>query len=79
MRRFLSACAFLAAIFSTGLVAGQERPQQQRPFESAAADQARRFDPAMSGRKVSARRAISATSAFRAEDPIPDICKGCSS
>jgi hypothetical protein len=79
MRRFLPACAILAEIFSTRQVAGQERPQQQRPFESAAAVQARRFDPAMSGRKVSARHAISATSAFRAEDLIPDICKGCSS
>ena len=79
MRRFFAAFALLVIIFSTSQVAGMERSPQQRSVQSASAVQTKPSDPAMSGRKVGAVRAISATSDFRAEDLIPDICKGCSS
>jgi hypothetical protein len=77
MSRLLVAFALLVIIFGTSQVAGREQSLQQRSVQSAAAVQTRPSDLAI--RKVSARRAISATSDFRAEDLIPDICKGCSS
>lgn len=79
MRRVLAAFAMLAIVFSTSQAAGMERIPSKRHAQSAAAVQARSSERRMPSRKVSASPAISATSDFRAEDLIPDICKGCSS
>jgi hypothetical protein len=79
MRRVLAAFAVLTIVFSTSQVVGMERTPPKRQVQSAAAVQARPSDRVTSSRKVSASRTISATSDFRAEDLIPDICKGCSS
>ncbi len=79
MRGLLAAFVTLAIVFSTSQVSGMERTPPKRHVQSAAANQARPTDRTMSIRKVNASRTISATSDFRAEDIIPDICKGCSS
>jgi hypothetical protein len=79
MRRALAAFAVLAIVFSTSQVAGTERMPPKRYVQSVAAVQAGPSDRARSSRKLDPRREFSATSDFRAEELIPDICKGCSS
>ncbi len=79
MRRVLAAFAMLAIVFSTSQVAGMERTPPKPNAQSAQAVQARSSERTMPSRKVSASPSISATSDFRAEDLIPDICRGCSS
>ena len=79
MRGFLAAFAVSVLMFSTSQVAGSERLSPKRSVQPPAAVQVRSSNrPAMS-RKVDIGRQFSATSNFRAEDLIPDICKGCSS
>jgi hypothetical protein len=79
MRRFLAALALLAIASSTSQAAGVERTPPKRHVQSIAAAQARPSDRVMPSRKVDPKREFSATSDFRAEELIPDICKGCSS
>jgi hypothetical protein len=79
MRCLLAAFAMLAVVFSTNQAAGMERALPKRQVQPASAAQAKPSDRIKSNRESNARRTISATSDFRAEDLIPDICKGCSS
>jgi hypothetical protein len=79
MRRFLAVLALLAITSSTSQVAGMERTTPTWHAQSIAAGQARPSERVVSSRKVDPRRQFSATSDFRAEELIPDICKGCSS
>ena len=79
MRRFLAVLALLAITSSTSQVAGMERTTPTWHAQSIVAGQARPSDRMVSSRKVDPRRQFSATSDFRAEELIPDICKGCSS
>jgi hypothetical protein len=79
MRRFLAAFALLAIASSTSHAAGMERTPPEQHIQSIAVGQARPSDRVASSRKVDPGRQFSATSDFRAEKLIPDICKGCSS
>lgn len=79
MRRFLAALALLAITFGTSQAVGMERTPPARHAQSIAAVQARISDRVASSPKANPRRQLSATSDFRAEEIIPDICKGCSS
>ena len=79
MRGFLAAFVMSALVLSTSQVAGSERPPSRPAVQSAAAIQMRVSDRTPSNRKNGGKRQFSATTDFRAEDLIPDICKGCSS
>jgi hypothetical protein len=79
MRLFLTALALLAITSSTSQAAGMERTLPKRHAQSIAAAQARPPDRVVSSRKVDPGRQFSATSEFRADEIVPDICKGCSS
>jgi hypothetical protein len=79
MRRFLAALALLAITPNTGPAAGMERTPPKRHSQSIATVEAKMSNRVVSSRKVDSRRQFSATSDFRAEELIPDICKGCSS
>ena len=62
-----------ALLFSTSVAAAQGgRPAMKRPIASNASVQRISTE---SGQKA---RAISSPTSFRAEDIVPDICKGCS-
>jgi hypothetical protein len=78
MRRLLAIFAMLAVVCSTSQAAGMERALPKRQIQPASAAQAKPSDRIKSNRELNARRTISAASGFRAEDLIPDICKGCS-
>lgn len=79
MRGLLATFITLALLFSAGEAAGaqREKPQQQSSSSAAAHDDAPQR-PA-SGRNTRYKNAVSASPTFRAEDIVPDICKGCSS
>jgi hypothetical protein len=79
MRGFLVVLALLAITSSTSQAAGMERTTPMWHAQSIAAGQVRPSERVVSSRKVDPRRQFSATSDFRAEELIPDICKGCSS
>jgi hypothetical protein len=79
MRRFLTALALLAIMSSTSQAAGMVRTLPKRHGQSIAAAQARPSDRVLSSRKVDRALQFSATSDFRADELVPDICKGCSS
>jgi hypothetical protein len=78
MRRFLAVLALLAIMSGTSQAAGMERTPPKRHAGSIAAARAMPLERA-SSRKVDPGRQFSATSDFRADKLIPDICKGCSS
>ncbi|HVX76487.1 MAG TPA: hypothetical protein VHB49_10180 [Bradyrhizobium sp.] len=79
MRHFLAAFALLAVVFTTSQVAGMERTSPKRHVQPAAAVQVKPSERARPSRKVNSTRDVSATADFRADELIPDICKGCSS
>ncbi len=78
MGAFLAASVMSALVWGTSQVAGSEQPPPKREVQSVAVSQTRLSDRAPT-RKVGGKRQFSATSDLRAEDLIPDICKGCSS
>jgi len=79
MRRLLTALALLAITSCSSHAAEMERTPPKRHLQYIAAAQARPSDRMASSRKVDPGRQFSATSDFRAEKLIPDICRGCSS
>jgi hypothetical protein len=79
MRRFLAVLTLLAITSGTSQVAGTEQTTPTRHAHSVAGGQAKPSERVVSSGKVDLRRQFSATSDFRAEELIPDICKGCSS
>jgi hypothetical protein len=79
MRGFLVALAVSALVFSTSQAAGSERPPPKRSVHSPVAIRTPSSHRAAMSRKPDVGRRSSALSDFRAEDLIPDICKGCSS
>lgn len=78
MRALLAALAAFALVFGTSEATGAEQPAAKRLVQRAAAVQAQPSTRDV-GRKADARRQFSATQDFRAQDLIPDICRGCSS
>ena len=79
MRLFLTALALLAITSSTSQAAGSERAPPKRHVQSVAAAQTGPSDRMALSRKVDSGPQFTATSDFRAEKLIPDICRGCSS
>ena len=78
MRGFLAAVAVSALMFSTAQAAGSERSPKRSAYTNVSVQVPSSHRAAIS-RKTDVGRQFSATSNFRAEDLIPDICKGCSS
>lgn len=78
MRGFYVAFALSMLVVGTSQVAGMERAPPKRNVQSIAAVQAKSSDPVTPIRKAGFKRQLSATPDFRAEELIPDICKGCS-
>jgi hypothetical protein len=80
MGRGLAILTSLAVMVATSQAAASVRLVSKRhhadpPAKAETISQER----TASRRKATVKRDISATSDFRAEDLIPDICKGCSS
>jgi len=79
MRGFLPALAAFAVLFGAGEAAGAQ-PTKHRPAgASNPVVQMEAGSKTVSGRNTTSDRAISTSRTFRAEDIVPDICKGCSS
>lgn len=78
MRGLFATFIAFAMLFSVSGAAGAQRdkPQQSSSNAAAHADASQR---PVSGRDTRSRSAISVSPTFRAEDIVPDICKGCSS
>jgi len=75
MRGFLAALAMIALLFGASGAAGAAANKQVRH----PAAQAEVHTHTASGRGSGSHRATSTSPAFRAEEIVPDICKGCSS
>lgn len=80
MQRLLSALVLFSVLFGAGEVAGAERMDAKRHHPgSSMSVQTKPSMRMMAGRNARPDRAISSTATFRAEDIVPDICRGCSS
>lgn len=79
MQRLLSALVLFSVLFGASAVAGTERMDPKRYLGSSISVQTTPSVRMMSGRNARPDRAISSNATFRAEDIVPDICKGCSS
>ncbi|MCB1392900.1 MULTISPECIES: hypothetical protein [unclassified Nitrobacter] len=79
-RRILAILTMFAILFGTSQVAAMERPHSTRhQADPAAKVRVVSPDQSTANQKVTRQRAFSITSDFRADELIPDICKGCSS
>ena len=78
MRGLFAAFMAFAVLFSATQAAGaqQDKPKQQSSSSPAVHNDAQR---PVSGRSTKSKSAISASPTFRAEDIVPDICRGCTS
>jgi hypothetical protein len=79
MRGLLATFIGFAMLFSVSEAAGAQRDKPQQQSSSSAAAQADASQRPVSGRDIKSKSAISGSPTFRAEDIVPDICKGCSS
>ena len=79
MQRLLSALVLCSVLFGASEVAGTERMDPKRYLGSSISVQAKPSVRMMSGRNARPDRGISPIPTFRAEEIVPDICKGCSS
>lgn len=79
MQRLLSALVLFSVLFGASEVAGAERMDAKRHPRSSTSVQTKPSTRMMAGRDARPDRAISSTATFRAEDIVPDICRGCSS
>ena len=80
MGKRLAILTSLAVMVATSQAAANVRLASKRHHADPAAKvETISQERTTSGRKATVKRDISATSDFRAEDLIPDICKGCSS
>jgi hypothetical protein len=76
----LAILTLLAVIFGSIQVAAAERqPSKRSHVDSAAKVEMTSSGSQAPNRKTGPKRTIKVISDFRAEDLIPDICKGCSS
>jgi hypothetical protein len=76
----LAVLALLAVLLGTSQVAADERQLSKRhQLDPAAKVEMNSPDKAMLNRRTGPKGGIKVISDFRAEDLIPDICKGCSS
>ncbi len=79
MRGLLAAFIAFALLSSASEASGAQRTKSKQHSTSKAVVQTGALQPKVSARSTSSNRAASTSPSFRAEDIIPDICKGCSS
>jgi hypothetical protein len=79
MRGLLATFIAFAMLFGAGEAAGAQRKKPQQHTNSSAVVHTDGPQQPVSSRSTRPNRAISASPTFRAEDIVPDICKGCSS
>lgn len=79
MRGLLATFIAFAMLFNASEAAGAPREKAQQQGRPSAAAHAEATQRPVSGRNTTSKNAISASPTFRAEDIVPDICKGCSS
>jgi hypothetical protein len=77
-QRLAGILVLVAVLVSTSVAAAYERrPAMKRPIASNASIQRISSERITSGQKAK-MDAVSSPTSFRAEDIVPDICKGCS-
>jgi hypothetical protein len=77
-QRLAGTLVLVAVLFSASVAAAQGgRPAMKRPIASNASVQRISSERITSGQKAR-MDAVSSLTSFRAEDIVPDICKGCS-
>jgi hypothetical protein len=79
MHGLLAAFIAFAMLFSASEAAGAQRTKPKQHGSSSAVVQTEAPQRTMSGRSTRSHRATDRKPAFRAEEIVPDICKGCSS
>jgi hypothetical protein len=79
MHGLLAAFVAFAMLFSAGEAAGAQRTKPKQHSGSNAVVQTEAPQRTVSGRSTRSNRASGMNPTFRAEDIVPDICKGCSS
>jgi hypothetical protein len=79
MQGLLAAFIAFAMLFSATEATGAQRTKPEQHSSSSAVVQTEAPQRTMSGRGTRSHRASEGKSAFRAEEIVPDICKGCSS
>lgn len=79
MQRLLAALVLFSVLFGASEVAGTERIDPKQNVSSNISVPTKPKLRMMSGRNARPERAISPPETFRAEDIVPDICKGCAS
>jgi hypothetical protein len=80
MRGLLAAFVVFAMLFGATEAAGAQRKKPKQPGSANAAVQTEAPERPVSGRNTRPNRATTVViPPFRAEEVVPDICKGCSS
>jgi len=79
MQGLLAAFIAFAVLFGASEAAGAQRTKLKQHSSSNAVVQTEAPKRTISDRSARSRRAGDGQPAFRAEDIVPDICKGCSS
>ena len=79
MHGLLAAFVAFAMLFSASEAAGAQRTKPKQHSSSSAVVQTEAPQRTMFGRSTRSTRASEGKPAFRAEEIVPDICKGCSS
>jgi hypothetical protein len=78
MQGLLAAFIAFAILFSASEAAGAQRIKPKQHSSSSAVVQTEAPQRTVSGRGTRSHRAGDGKPAFRAEEIVPDICKGCS-
>jgi hypothetical protein len=79
MHGLLAAFIVLAMLFGAGEATGAQRTKPKQRSGSNEVVQTEAPQRSVSGRSTRSNRATGTNQTFRAEDIVPDICKGCSS
>jgi hypothetical protein len=79
MQGLLAAFIAFVMLFGASEAAGAKRTKLTPHSSSSAVVQTEAPQRTISGRSARSRRASDGQPAFRAEEIVPDICKGCSS
>jgi hypothetical protein len=79
MRGLLAASIALAVLFIAGESTGAQQTKPKQHSGSNAVVQTEAPQRAISAQNTRSNRATRMSPTFRAEDIVPDICKGCSS
>ncbi|NOJ38784.1 hypothetical protein [Bradyrhizobium australiense] len=79
MRGLLAAFVVFALLFSATEATGAQRKKPKQPGSSNVVVQTEAPERPVSGRNTTSSRSTTVIPTFRAEDIVPDICKGCSS